>query len=65
VNKKILGVIGAVVVVLAIMFGGMISKISDFHPDALGYYMGYVLGKGFLWRNQGKIKLARKGRNWV
>ncbi len=38
-NKKILGVIGAVVVVLAIMFGGMISKISALHPDALGYYM--------------------------
>jgi len=41
--KKILSVIGAISIVafiyFMISFGGMISKVSSLHPDAMGYYM--------------------------
>jgi len=41
--KNILSAIGGIVVIivvyLAINFGGMMSKVSTLHPDAMGYYM--------------------------
>ena len=41
--KNILSIIGGIalilVVYLAINFGGMASKVSTLHPDAMGYYM--------------------------
>jgi len=41
--KNILSIIGGIVLIvvayLAISFGGMASKVSSLHPDAMGYYM--------------------------
>ena len=42
--KNILSAIGGIAMIavayLAINFGGMMSKVSDLHPDAMGHYMG-------------------------
>ncbi len=42
--KNILSIIGGIVllavVYLVINFGGMMSKVSTLHPDAMGHYMG-------------------------
>jgi uncharacterized protein (DUF302 family) len=41
--KNILSIIGGITLIvvayLAIKFGGMASKVSTLHPDAMGYYM--------------------------
>ncbi len=51
--KNILSIIGGIVllavVYLVINFGGMMSKVSTLHPDAMGHYMGMfkrVLDRG-------------------